>query len=73
MLLAHEQQHNETMLQLLQMVDGYEPVDPQLGVLPASGPAEGPETISIPSRRVRGVGGPAPRLRLRQRAPTPYG
>ena len=25
MLLAHEQQHNETMLQLLQMVDGYEP------------------------------------------------
>ena len=28
MLLAHEQQHNETMLQLLQMVDGYEPVDP---------------------------------------------
>jgi iron(II)-dependent oxidoreductase len=24
MLLAHEQQHNETMLQLLQMVDGYE-------------------------------------------------
>src|SRR4051812_9039611 len=26
MLLAHEHQHNETMLQLLQMVDGYEPV-----------------------------------------------
>ncbi len=25
MLLAHEQQHNETMLQLLQMVDGYRP------------------------------------------------
>jgi len=25
MLLAHELQHNETMLQLLQMVDGYEP------------------------------------------------
>jgi len=25
MLLAHEQQHNETMLQLLQMVEGYEP------------------------------------------------
>src|SRR3954454_7777732 len=25
MLLAHEQQHNETMLQLLQLVDGYEP------------------------------------------------
>jgi len=26
MLIAHEQQHNETMLQLLQMVDGYEPL-----------------------------------------------
>ncbi len=25
MLIAHEHQHNETMLQLLQMVDGYEP------------------------------------------------
>ena len=25
MLLAHEHQHNETMLQLLQMIDGYQP------------------------------------------------
>ena len=31
LLLAHELQHNETMLQLLQMVDGYEPVNPDLG------------------------------------------
>ena len=46
MLLAHEQQHNETMLQLLQMVDGYEPVDPELGALQVPGP--GAETISIP-------------------------
>jgi gamma-glutamyl hercynylcysteine S-oxide synthase len=39
MLLAHEFQHNETMLQLLQMVDGYEP--PRLlGALPA-GPSGG--------------------------------
>ncbi|HEU4735492.1 MAG TPA: SUMF1/EgtB/PvdO family nonheme iron enzyme, partial [Solirubrobacterales bacterium] len=45
MLLAHEQQHNETMLQLLQMVDGYEPVDPELGVLRTLAPS--PETISI--------------------------
>ena len=45
MLLAHEQQHNETMLQLLQMVDSYVPVDPELGVLSAPGP--GPETISV--------------------------
>jgi gamma-glutamyl hercynylcysteine S-oxide synthase len=28
LLLAHEHQHNETMLQLLQMVDGYEPLRP---------------------------------------------
>jgi gamma-glutamyl hercynylcysteine S-oxide synthase len=28
MLIAHELQHNETMLQLLQMVDGYEPLGP---------------------------------------------
>ena len=27
MLIAHEHQHNETMLQLIQMVDGYEPVE----------------------------------------------
>ena len=46
MLLAHEQQHNETMLQLLQMVDGYRPVDPALGALRR--PEEGSETISIP-------------------------
>ncbi len=44
MLIAHELQHNETMLQLLQLVDDYEPpwqfgperVDPQ-----------GPETVAI--------------------------
>ncbi|HVY77629.1 MAG TPA: SUMF1/EgtB/PvdO family nonheme iron enzyme [Solirubrobacterales bacterium] len=46
MLIAHEQQHNETMLQLLQLVDGYTPVDPSLGVLVP--PPPGPETISIP-------------------------
>jgi iron(II)-dependent oxidoreductase len=45
MLLAHEQQHNETMLQLLQMVDGYQPVDPSLGALEA--PQPGPETIPV--------------------------
>jgi gamma-glutamyl hercynylcysteine S-oxide synthase len=31
MLLAHELQHNETMLQLLQMVDGYAPARIELG------------------------------------------
>ena len=46
MLLAHELQHNETMLQLLQMVDGYESelVDAALGAEPAG---HGPETIAF--------------------------
>jgi gamma-glutamyl hercynylcysteine S-oxide synthase len=35
LLIAHELQHNETMLQLLQMVEGYEPAWPEL-----EGPAE---------------------------------
>ncbi len=56
MLLAHEQQHNETMLQLLQMVDDYEPVDPRLGLLSASGP--GPETIAIAGGEYE-IGAPA--------------
>ncbi len=40
MLLAHELQHQETMLQLLQLVDGYEPALP-LGTEPvAAGPPQ---------------------------------
>jgi gamma-glutamyl hercynylcysteine S-oxide synthase len=46
MLLAHEQQHNETMLQLLQMVEDYIPIDPDLGCLfPVA--TRGPETIAM--------------------------
>ena len=46
MLIAHEHQHNETMLQLLQMVDGYEPPIVDLG--PAGDPAvAGPEMVEI--------------------------
>jgi iron(II)-dependent oxidoreductase len=46
MLLAHEHQHNETMLQLLQMVDGYEPVrvDESVAAEPVS---EGPEMVAV--------------------------
>ena len=41
LILAHEQQHNETMLQLLQMIDGYEPVEVDAG--PANEPVgDGP-------------------------------
>jgi iron(II)-dependent oxidoreductase len=46
MLLAHELQHNETMLQLLQLVDGYESalVDSLLAVEPV---APGPEMLAV--------------------------
>jgi iron(II)-dependent oxidoreductase len=48
MLLAHEHQHNETMLQLLQLVDGYESavVDAALAAAPIG---EGPEMVAIPA------------------------
>lgn len=46
MLLAHEQQHNETMLQLLQMVDGYEPLDAADGG-PSTPPQSGPEMVAV--------------------------
>jgi len=46
MLIAHEHQHNETMLQLIQMIDGYEPVevDPEPSLEPAS---DGPEMVRV--------------------------
>jgi iron(II)-dependent oxidoreductase len=48
LLLAHELQHNETMLQLLQMVDGYRcPLVEE--ALAVESPADGPETVSIPA------------------------
>ena len=46
LILAHEHQHNETMLQLLQMVDGYEPVERDPG--PAAEPVvDGPEMVRV--------------------------
>ena len=45
LILAHEHQHNETMLQLLQMVEGYVPVEVQAA---SSAPVEaGPEMVFI--------------------------
>jgi gamma-glutamyl hercynylcysteine S-oxide synthase len=46
MLLAHEHQHNETMLQLLQMVERYDPAarDPEPA---AEAVAEGPEMVLV--------------------------
>jgi iron(II)-dependent oxidoreductase len=45
MLLAHEHQHNETMLQLLQMVESYEPAE--VDRPPGGGAAEGPEMVRV--------------------------
>jgi iron(II)-dependent oxidoreductase len=46
MLLAHEYQHNETMLQLLQMVESYEPAEVDGG--PAAEPvSDGPEMVRV--------------------------
>jgi iron(II)-dependent oxidoreductase len=46
MLIAHELQHHETMLQLLQLVDGYEATRPDLDPrFAAAGP--GPEAIAF--------------------------
>ena len=57
MLIAHEHQHGETMLQLLQMVERYEPS--RLDEGPASEPvAEGPEMVWAEGGELEiGVGG----------------
>jgi iron(II)-dependent oxidoreductase len=46
LLLAHEHQHNETMLQLLQMVEGYEPLR-SVGTAPVGTGA--PEMVGVDS------------------------
>jgi iron(II)-dependent oxidoreductase len=45
MLIAHELQHNETMLQLLQMVDEYAPLNDELGLTESV--LSGPEMIGV--------------------------
>ena len=69
MLIAHEHQHQETMLQLLQLVDGYEPVLP-VGTDPGQRRRSGDDPGRGRQLRDRR---PGPRLRLRQRAPPPRG
>ena len=57
LILAHEHQHNETMLQLLQMVECYEPVRQDDG--PASEPvADGPEMVRVEGGAVEIGAGP---------------
>jgi gamma-glutamyl hercynylcysteine S-oxide synthase len=50
MLLAHEQQHNETMLQLIQMIEDYEPVEHE--------PTPSPDPFSRSAEMVMVEGGP---------------
>ena len=69
MLLAHELQHQETMLQLLQLVDGYELPLP-IGTAPVAPTAR--RRSAFPAGTYE-IGAPAARLRLRQRAPPPRG
>jgi iron(II)-dependent oxidoreductase len=46
MLIAHEHQHHETMLQLLQMVDGYEPARVD-GTVAGEPVVHGPEMVRV--------------------------
>ena len=46
MLLAHEYQHNETMLQLLQMIESYEPVEVERAAA-AESVSDGPEMVRV--------------------------
>jgi gamma-glutamyl hercynylcysteine S-oxide synthase len=58
LILAHEHQHNETMLQLLQMVPHYEPAERDPA--PASEPvADGPEMVAVESGEHEIGAGPA--------------
>jgi iron(II)-dependent oxidoreductase len=57
MLLAHEHQHNETMLQLIQMVERYEPVEIDRGPAAERAP-EGPEMVFVEEGEVEIGAGP---------------
>jgi iron(II)-dependent oxidoreductase len=47
LLIAHEHQHTETMLQLIQMVDGYEPVEVVEPPAPDPAASDGPEMVLV--------------------------
>jgi iron(II)-dependent oxidoreductase len=57
MLIAHEHQHNETMLQLIQMIDGYEPVERDPDALQEA-PSEGPDMVLVECGEVEIGAGP---------------
>jgi gamma-glutamyl hercynylcysteine S-oxide synthase len=55
MLIAHEHQHNETMLQLIQLVDGYEPAEIDPPNEPSSG---GQEMVLVEAQKAEIGAGP---------------
>jgi len=57
LLIAHEHQHNETMLQLLQMIEAYEPLERDPGP-PGEPVADGPEMVHVEGGEAA-VGAPA--------------
>ena len=58
LLIAHEHQHTETMLQLIQMIDGYEPVESMATPEPAPGAADGPEMVLVEGGEIEIGAGP---------------
>ena len=58
LLIAHEHQHTETMLQLIQMVDGYEPVEVVEPPAPDPAASDGPEMVLVEGGAVEIGAGP---------------
>jgi iron(II)-dependent oxidoreductase len=53
LLIAHEHQHTETMLQLIQMIDRYEPVESATPPEPDPAGATGPEMVLVEGGEAR--------------------
>jgi len=53
LLIAHEHQHTETMLQLIQMIDGYEPVETEIPPEPDPAGATGPAMVLVEGGEVQ--------------------
>ena len=58
LLIAHEHQHTETMLQLIQMIDGYEPVEEVEPPAPDPAAGTGPEMVLVEGGTVELGAGP---------------
>ncbi|HEX3263705.1 MAG TPA: ergothioneine biosynthesis protein EgtB [Solirubrobacterales bacterium] len=53
LLIAHEHQHTETMLQLIQMIDDYEPVETEIPPEPDPAGATGPAMVLVEGGEVQ--------------------